>query len=376
MNKAIFFKIFIFLLSFSSMLLSFHIDGSNKADYSLQKNRMVIKSAEKFFSQTKTPFENEIVSTNPYSLLQTAQDTLNFIKKNKNKSNCILVPSHLSQFLTIKNLESTLEFIISVIKQDMVKGKFRILDPTFLNENFKFIKWKADRDMALNNGINLPYGGAIRLTNYAIFCVQGSYKKNKQNQCALYQVLDNHICRKYSKQQILSGILNQSANKNKVKPLVWLTRFDFEDALMQGTILVRMPDGKERVFVASHNNGIEYDKNNKDPWMQKRFWYFNETYSSNDAVEQFKKRLKNRQNIVFAGDIFNIGLGKIIAIKHINPFTQKKELRLGVVADTGGAFVRNLYQLDLFVGIFNNRQDFTNYIKHLPMRTDAYILYR
>ena len=180
----------------------------------------------------------------------------------------------------------------------------------------------------------------------------GSYKKTKQYCCALYQILDDHICKKYSKQQILSGILNQPSNKGKVRPIVWLSRSDFEDSLMQGTVIVKMPDGKERVFMANQSNGIDYDKNNKDPWQQKRYWYFKEDKSSKWSVEQFKKRLSNRQNVVFAGDIFNIGLGKIIALKHINPFTQKHEIRLGVVADTGGAFVKNLYQLDFFAGFF------------------------
>lgn len=360
-----------------SALFSFHIDGDHISDYSSQKKSMVVSSADIFFSQAKNPFLEEFVATNPYSLLQVAQDTLSFIQKNKNKSACILIPSHLSQFLTLKNIESTLQFIISVIKQDMVSGKFRILNPDFLNENFKFIKWTADRNGALNNGVKLPYGGAIRLTNYAIFCVSGSYKKTPQKPCALYNLFDTRICRKYSKQQVLAGILNQPSNKGKAKPLVWLSRSDFEDALMQGTVLVKMPDGKERVFVASQCNGIEYDKNNKDPWTQKRYWYFNESYnSSSSAVVQFKKRLANRQNVVFAGDIFNIGLGKIIAIKHINPFTQKKEIRLGVVADTGGAFTRNLYQLDLFAGVFQSRLDYTNYIKHLPVITEAFILYK
>jgi hypothetical protein len=367
-------KLCSFCAYFFSALLSFHIDGSNSANYTLQQKRMVMESAGKFFSQSREPFLDEFVATNPFSLLQAAQDTLNFIRKNR--SSCILVPSHLSELLTVKNLESTLEFIISVIKQDMGAGKFRILNPDFLNKNFKFIKWTADRQGALSNGVNLPYDGMIRLTNYAVFCVPGSYKKTSQKNCALYGLQDPHICKKYSKQQVLSGILNQPSNRGKVKPLVWLSRTDLEDSLMQGTVLVKMPDGKERVFIASQCNGVEYEKSNKDPWSQKRYWYFKEAYNSKNAVEQFKKRLNGRQNVVFAGDIFNVGLGKIIAIKHLNPFTQKKELRLGVIADTGGAFARNLYQLDLFVGVFQDRQDFTNYIKHLPMRTEAYILYR
>jgi hypothetical protein len=367
----------IFLYLFSVNLLGFHIDGSHTANYAEQQKEMLVAGADKFFVDgTLLPFSNEFVAVNPFCLMQAAQDTLNFIQENAKKSRCIIIPPHLSHVLNLKNVEKTLKFIISIIKQDMPSGKFRILNPNFLNENFNFIKWNADRNGALDNGINLPYGGMIRLTNYAIFSVPGSYKKIGQYQCALYQIFDNHICKKYSKQQVLAGILNQPPNKSKVRPMVWLTRQDFEDALMQGTVIVKMPDGKERLFVANQCNGIDYDKSNKDPWLQKRYWYFKEDKSSKWSVIQFKKRLSSRQNVVFAGDIFNIGLGKVIALKHINPYTQKPEIRLGVIADTGGAFVRNLYQLDLFAGIFQNKQDFTNYIKHLPVRTEAYILYR
>lgn len=367
----------IFSYLFCINLFGFHIDGVHTSNYAAQQKQMLVDSVDKFFEPgVMLPFSNEFVATNPYNLMQAAQDTLNFVRQNAKKSGCLIVPPHLSHILTVKNIESTLEFIISIIKQDMPSGKFRILNPAFLNENFNFIKWNADRQSALNNGINLPYGGMIRLTNYAIFSVPGSYKKTTQCCCPLYQILDNHICKKYSKQQILSGILNHPSNKGKARPIVWLSRPDFEDSLMQGTVIVRMPDGKERVFMANQSNGIDYDKNNKDPWQQKRYWYFKEDRNSKWSVEQYKKRLSTRQNVVFAADIFNIGLGKIIALKHINPFTQKHEIRLGVVADTGGAFVKNLYQLDFFAGIFQSRQDFTNHIKHLPMRTEAYILYR
>jgi len=369
-------KKFIFLsikfLCFCSVdIFCFYIDDEHPSDYAVQQTQMLVASASKFFLlEVNHSFEDEFVATNPYNLMQAAQDTLNFVRKNAKQSSCLIIPPHLSHILTLENIENTLEYIISIIKQDMPSKKFRILNTDFLNANFNFIRWNADRQGALNNGVNIAADGMIRLTNYAIFCVQGSYEKTKKYFCPLYQILDNRICKKYSKQQILSGILNQPSNKGKARPMCWLSRSDFEDSLMQGTVIVKMPDGKERVFVVDQNNGIEYDKNNKNPWQQKRYWYFKEDKSSNCLIERFK----DRQNVVFAADMFNIGFGKIIVLKHINPFTKKREIRLGVVADTGGAFAKNLYQLDFFAGIFHNRQDFTKYIKNLPSRTKAYVL--
>ena len=134
--------------------------------------------------------------------------------------------------------------------------------------------------------------------------------------------------------------------------MVWLSRADFEDALMQGTVIVKMPDGKERVFVANQSNGIDYDKNNKDPWQQKRYWYFKEDRNSKWSVDQFKKRLSNRQNVVFAGDIFNIGLGKIIALKHINPFTQKREIRIGCYCRHRWSICSKIFISSIFLPVF------------------------
>jgi hypothetical protein len=45
-----------------------------------------------------------------------------------------------------------------------------------------------------------------------------------------------------------------------------------------------------------------------------------------------------------------------------------------VIADTGGAFVNNLYQLDLFAGLFDSRKKFTSYLQTQPSCAQAYIL--
>ena len=124
-------------------LFGFHIDGVHTSNYVAQQKQMLINSGDKFFEPgVMFPFSNEFVATNPYNLMQAAQDTLNFIHQNGKKSSCLIVPPHLSHVLTVKNIENTLEFIISTIKQDMPSGKFRILNADFLNENFNFIKWK------------------------------------------------------------------------------------------------------------------------------------------------------------------------------------------------------------------------------------------
>lgn len=374
----IFFTLFLMMIACSNVC-GFHIDNLTYNSGSLVDKNWILQNrldgAGRLFKQAANPFTSECVVTNPYYLMLAAQDALRFINSRKSSDESI-VPTHFKQSLPRKSVESTLKFIITTIKQDIQHGKFRILDPDFLNKNFKFIKWVGDAKSASNNGIKLNLEDGIRLTSYAIFNVNGSLTKTNRCACALYEALDSKICKLYSKQQILKGILESPENKKRVRPLVWLSRDDFEDALMQGTVIVKMPNSKQQIFVAHLNNGIEYDKKETQPKEQKRFWYYRELKNSKWSLEQFKRRVAMRQNVVFAGDIYNLGLGKIIAIKHKNPVTKKLEVRLGVVADTGGAFVKNLYQLDLFAGIFNNRNELGAYIKHLPGQTDAYILHR
>ena len=47
---------------------------------------------------------------------------------------------------------------------------------------------------------------------------------------------------------------------------------------------------------------------------------------------------------------------------------------MGVIADTGGAFLPNLYQLDFLAGTFASENNFQQYIQKLPEYTNAYIL--
>jgi hypothetical protein len=45
-----------------------------------------------------------------------------------------------------------------------------------------------------------------------------------------------------------------------------------------------------------------------------------------------------------------------------------------VIADTGGAFLPNLSQLDFLAGTFDSSNDFERYTQQLPSNANAYIL--
>ncbi len=166
------------------------------------------------------------------------------------------------------------------------------------------------------------------------------------------------------------GYLLHILHNKKVRPIIWLSREGIEEALLQGTISVTLPDGKQRLFNVDKCNDIPYDRSIKDKHAQKRYWYFKEVA----GFYGFKGKVESVPGISLAGDVYNLGLGKLIALKSTNKETHKPELRLGILSDTGGAFENNLYQLDCFTGLFNTRDEFNAHIKNLPMFAQAYIL--
>ena len=54
----------------------------------------------------------------------------------------------------------------------------------------------------------------------------------------------------------------------------------------------------------------------------------------------------------------------------------RSQLQLGVIADTGGAFLPNLHQLDFLAGVFGDRDEFYAATRNLPEYAQAYILIR
>jgi hypothetical protein len=260
----------------------------------------------------------------------------------------------------------TLRFIIRLIEEDKESGNYRILDPNFINSKFKVIAW--------NPCTSSHQKTLIKLTNYVVYNVKGSPIKTAKYNCALYKLIDTSLRTKFTKHQILYGALEKPFFRNKAIPLAWLTRDDFEQALLQGTVLVSFPNKTYKIFMVNSNNNRDYDTSIKDIKKQKRYWFFHETKNPHLSMNDFKTKIQNRKEVVFAGDLDNIGIGKLIAIQHINQLTQKPEIYLGILADTGGAFINNPYQLDFFAGIFNNSSELKKYLKKFPLTTTAYLL--
>lgn len=275
-----------------------------------------------------------------------------------------------TQGVTLPDVLKTLDFMIAVLKKDVANNRAtRLQDPKFINSNFRVIKWSA------YNPKNKQQK-QLRITKYAVFTHSGSRKKTSTFNIPIYSLKENSnndkFYTRYTKQDVLSGIYEPGGRESgKVTTLAYLTRNGLEEAIMEGTILINFTDGYKAFFNVDRNNGMSYIRGLKAT-AQKRYWYFREVDAIKGYGYKIDAKISIKPGVTFAGDVLNIGLGKVIVIEH----TQggRKHLQMGVIADTGGAFLPNLYQLDFLAGIFKNKKDFGQHITQLPDYATAYFL--
>ncbi|TAE60100.1 MAG: hypothetical protein EAZ87_07080 [Nostocales cyanobacterium] len=277
----------------------------------------------------------------------------------------------LSQGVTVEEVLKTLDFMITVLEEDINNNRpTRLQDPNFINANFRVIKWSAYNP-------DKPTQKQLRITKYAVFSHTGSRTKTAKYNVPLYSLKDDiakedKFYTKYTKQDVLSGIYEPGGKEfGKVEPLAYLTREGLESALMQGTILVNFTDGTKTFFNVDRNNGISFVKG-LNPRLQKRYWYFRKVDDIKGYGYKIDSKISIKPGVTFAGDVLNIGLGRIIVMEY-NQGGQKR-LQMGVIADTGGAFLPNLHQLDYLAGIFKDEKEFQRYIRKLPEYATPYIL--
>lgn len=275
-----------------------------------------------------------------------------------------------TQGVTVADVLKTLDFMIAVLKEDIANNRpTRLQDSKFINTNFRVIKWSAYNPKSKQQK-------QLRITKYAVFTHPGSRKKTSTFNIPIYSLKDNSnndkFYTRYTKQDVLSGIYEPGGREfGKVNTLAYLTRNGLEEAIMEGTILINFTDGDKAFFNVDRNNGIAYIRGLKAT-AQKRYWYFREVDDIKGYGYKIDAKISIKPGVTFAGDVLNIGLGKVVVIEH----TQggRKHLQMGVIADTGGAFLPNLYQLDFLAGIFKNKTEFGQNISQLPDYATAYFL--
>lgn len=311
------------------------------------------------------------VNFNQADLLSTLSNTRKYFQDYAAADPDILRTGILgSQGVTVKDILNTLDFMIAVLREDIANNRAsRLQNADFINTHFRVIKWSA-------NNPNNRSQKQLRITKYAVFTHPGSRKKTATFNTPIYSLKENFAADKfynsYTKQDVLSGIYEPGGKEfGKVEPLAYLTRDGLEEALMEGTVLINFTDGSKAFFNVDRNNGMSYIRGLKAT-AQKRYWYFRKVDAIKGYGYKIDAKISINPGVTFAGDVLNIGLGKVIVIEHNQGGS--KHLRMGVVADTGGAFLPNLYQLDFLAGIFQNKKDFGRHISQLPEYATAYIL--
>ena len=141
-----------------------------------------------------------------------------------------------------------------------------------------------------------------------------------------------------------------------VKPLIWLSEEALHDVLLQGTGVVKIDD-EIRYFNVHRNNGIAYDYA-IGKREQPRYWYFIEVPSIMGYGEKQENKIAIKPQVTFAGNVKQLGLGKLFMVS----YERNNEIisRLGVLADQGGAFDNNLFQLDMLVDSYSGWKDYQN----------------
>jgi hypothetical protein len=312
------------------------------------------------------------IDFNQKDLLIVLNNTREYFRKNQQKDPAISRNGLLlTQGVTVAEVLKTLDFMITVLEEDISNNRpTRLQDPNFINANFRVIKWSAYNPQK-------PNQKQLRITKYAVFSHTGSRTKTAKYNIPIYSLKDeiakeDKFYTKYTKQDVLSGIYEPGGKEfGKVEPLAYLTREGLESALMQGTILIQFTDGTQRFFNVDRNNGISYVKG-LNPRLQKRYWYFRQVDDIKGYGYKIDSKISIKPGVTFAGDVLNIGLGRVIVMEYDQG--GKKQLRMGVIADTGGAFLPNLHQLDYLAGIFKDYKKFQQYIRQLPTYATPYIL--
>ena len=264
--------------------------------------------------------------------------------------------------ITLADVEATLRFSRKIIDEDREKGvPCRLTDPKFLNEHFQVIQWFPFRS-------GHSSAREIRLTKYAVFTIKGNLEKTTVYKYALYALpfdekgmslkeaekkKDSLSRFRYTKQQVLDGVYEDGG----AVPLIWVTRDGLEESLMQGSICVELPNGEKRYYNVDRNNGFSYDPRIRNPRDQKRYWYFGRVDQPRGYGMDIQSQMPIFPDAAVAGDVYNLGLGKLMGISY-NGKDGERKIRLVILADTGGAFSPNLYQLDYYCGVIQTRNEF------------------
>jgi hypothetical protein len=296
--------------------------------------------------------------------------------------------------ISMHEIVNTLAFICTTYREDVKeKRQSRLHNTNFIKKHFNFYRWIPDTKRARaiaekstnkikRRLLNSIPEDKIFLTKYYTKLLDGSIVRTSKYDQALYMLpsderdlsleqaenqKDQLIRYSYTRQEIIEGALVD--NKN-VEPLIWITEEALHDVLLQGTGVVEV-EGKIHYFNVHRNNGIAYDYA-LGKREQARYWYFIEVASIMGYGQKQENKIALKPQVTFAGNVKQLGLGKLFMVS----YERKNEIisRMGILADQGGAFDGNLFQLDMLVNSYTGWNDYHQANKHLPDYAKAWLM--
>ena len=328
------------------------------------------------FVSHRPAWQSHRIVTAPQDLGLVAAGTADTIRRLRREGAPLAQPGMLAELgVSIDDVLETLDLVARVAVEDRGQLYQRLQDPGWIADNFQGLKWVPDREAARGRDIELVED-EIRLTKYVVYSLEGSRRRTRRFNTALYGLpLDEAdgqpgIRLKLTRMDVYAGAFERGGTyAGMAPPLVWLTRDGANQALLQGTIDVRIGDNASQLYNVFQNNGRAWDPKQRNLDLQPRFWYFRPVEGVLGVEETAL-----RPEVAVAGDVYNIGLGKLVALEW--PTESGPELRLVVLADTGGAFQPNLFQLDYLAGTFPSKKAYAAWAKDTPDRVPATILVR
>jgi hypothetical protein len=314
------------------------------------------------------------------ALCATAKETLAYLNKGNHYDPQVIHDGKVLK-IPLSRVKATLQFIC--------QHQNELNNPAFIKEHFQFIRWYPDVDQAKKLATNKPLiahlpQNKILMTKYYVHKANVTAKRTPAHPQALYAIpkdeqnltLEQADKKReltrfhYGKQAILKGALN---NK-KVPVLAYLSREDLEAALLQGTLIADFNDKghQAKTFNVHRCNYVAYDKN-KNPYYQERYWYFKEVTGIKGYGKDADHKITVNSQVTFAADLEQLGLGKLLMVQYPDS-SGKLVTRAGILADTGGAFTKNLYQVDFLTGSYAGKDAFYQANRHLPDYVTAYFM--
>jgi len=346
--------------------------------------------AQPQFQAVQPKLDAGVWPDNSKQLCFVADETLKYLAKGAAYDAAAIHGGKVAGATTpLPRVVDTLNYLCKISQEDQASGKpSRLANPQFIAQHFEFVRWLPDRTAAAKVSKNKPLvqnipQDKLLLTKYYVRIAEGSTQKTTQQNQALYglpfdeqalpldqaDALGKKITRfQLGKQDIVKGALEQKPLR--APALVWLSRDDLEGALLQGTAVVPQKNGY-RYFNVHRSNGIAYDRLLK-PEQQQRYWYFKQVQSVLGYGKDADYKIPIAPEVTVAGDIVNLGLGKLILLSTIEG--GKTHYRLTILADTGGAFANNQFQLDWLSGYYRDWDHYYQANKHRNDYTNAWLL--